>query len=71
MNRAYGKQQDGRFRLVVRGNDFSERVSSVSGAANHQQDDPALVRRRTSGLDRVHVVFSGYAAGRLRVCAFY
>ncbi len=70
-NHIYGKQKDGRFCLVVRGDDISERFSAISGATNHQQDDPALVRRRTGGLDRVHVVFSGYVAWRLRICTFY
>src|SRR5260370_14834111 len=42
---------------------FSERFFAVPGAADDGQVCSALVRRRASGLDELHVVFPDSAAG--------
>ena len=57
-----------RARLVGGGDDLRQRVPAVSGAAGHQQDDPALVRRQPGGVDDLRAVLSARAARRLCLC---
>ena len=53
----------------VSGYYFSERFSAVSGAADYGPVHPALVRRRSGGLEQLPAVLSGGLAGRIRLCA--
>ena len=45
-----------------------ERIPVVSGAADGQQDDPAVVWREPVGLDHVHAVFPDVPAWRVTLC---
>src|SRR6476646_5013455 len=50
--------------------DFYRGLPALPGAASDCEVHPAVVWRRAGGLDDLHVVFPGIAAGRLRLCAF-
>ena len=54
---------------ALRGNHSPRRVSALPGAADHRQDDPALVRRRRGGLDGLHAVLPAAARRRLPLLA--
>lgn len=47
--------------------DFSQRISSLLGAASAWQVHPAMVWRGSSGVDNVHAIFSSTAGRRLRL----
>ena len=52
----------------LRINHLPVRLPAVSGATADRQADPALVRRRSLGLDHLPAVFPKRAAGRLCLC---
>ena len=58
-------------RAGFRTDNFYRGIFALPGAAADWQIHPAVVWRRTGGLDDLPVVFSDAVAGRVRLCAFH